>query len=176
MNRLARHGILAALATVLVGAPAGLIWAATASRAPLVVVAAGAADYVNAEGENAIATDAHYIVVAAIAGVLCGLVAALLAPRSGWPVVIGLAAGGLLAGLVVWRTGHLVDYGSFRHALRTFGTGRHFLGPIDLHAKAALVAWPLAAVLTYLIGYGLVAGADSSAPPATGYWDVPPRP
>ena len=159
-----RHGLLAAVATVLVGAPAGLIWAATANRTPLVVVAAGAADFVNAEGESAVSTDAHFIIVAAIAGVLCGLLAVVLVPRAGLPIVLGLAAGGLAAAVVAWRAGHLVDYDSFVHALRTLPTGRHLLAPIDLKAKAGLVAWPLFAVVTYLIGHGLVLGADAGEP------------
>ncbi len=139
--------------TVLLGAPLGILWSAVAPHAHI-TVQAGAEPYISdVTTEVFIAGDGWFIGLTLLAGVLCGVLAWLVARGSGPFVVVGLAAGGLAAAYVASRVGVRIGQDSFQALLRSGREGT-YVGNIALQAEAALVVWPLAAVSVFA---GLVA-------------------
>jgi len=143
-------------AVALLGVPVGLLWAVLSPRVPLVRTAAGTSLAVP-ETKAFITADGIFLLLGAGVGVLCGLAVWGLGRRRGEAAVVGLALGGLLAAVIGWKTGHQLYLGDYRHAVRTAGFGARFQAAVDLRAKGALVAWPVAALMTYL---GLVVFAE----------------
>lgn len=149
--------------SVLLGAPAGLLWSAVAPRLRVTFGADGPAA-ADLEGTKAfIGADASYLLVMLGAGVLCGALGWAFARRSGPWTVAGLAVGGLLAALVAARVG--VVPGS-HDALEALRQGRMGHPPVDLylgrlepkaevpHLRAwwASLAWPVGALIAFLVG------------------------
>ncbi|UNO42608.1 DUF2567 domain-containing protein [Streptomyces sp. MST-110588] len=138
----------------------GVLWAWLAPHIPL--FRQGKDIYLkNTEGEEAIGADGTFVLLALGLGVLSATVVFLVRRRGGIPLVVALAAGGLLASVVAWRTGLWLgpseDVGA--RALKA-GEGVPFDGPLRLQAKGALLAWPLAAMLTQLALTGLFGPRD----------------
>ena len=133
--------------TVLLGAPMGLLWSAVAPHAH-VRVEAGAAYISDATTEVFIAGDGWFIGLTLLAGVVCGVLAWLVARHSGPFVVVGLAAGCLAAAYVASRVGVRIGQDALRELVRS-GQQGDYVGNIALQTKAALVAWPLGAVASF---------------------------
>lgn len=134
--------------TVLLGAPVGLIWSALAPHAH-VRVQAGVEPYIpDATTEVFIAGDGWFIGLTLLLGVVCGVLAWLVARRSGPFVVVGLAAGGLVAAYVASRVGMRIGQDALRAAVSSGRQGT-YVGNVALQAKAALVVWPLGAVAAF---------------------------
>lgn len=104
-------GLVCALAMVLAGPPLGLLWAASAPRLDVEAALSGAMSVFGAQST----TDVYFALICAVAGVVAGLVAGWRAAGAGWPVPVGLAAGGvagsLLAGWIgeLRRSGEVLD-------------------------------------------------------------------
>ncbi len=146
-----RGDVLAGLATAagvaLLGFPLGWLWSALAPRARVVVLAGGA-DLADPNTKAFIAADATFLLLTAVAGLVCGVLALLLGGRRhGVATAVGLAAGGLAASYVAWRVGHRIGLGEFRRAVQG-PTGTATPLYLTLRAKGVLVAWALAGVLT----------------------------
>jgi hypothetical protein len=142
-------GLITAVGCVLLGAPAGLVWAALAPRAEILVAAdrAGLADPVD---PAFIATDGYFLVAAAVAGLLCGVLVLVLGPPYGPGPVVGLVVGGLLAAEVARRTGQLVGVEDARAFLQSGQEG--VLGlTVRLRSRQALAAWPVAALVVVMV-------------------------
>jgi hypothetical protein len=136
-------------AIALLGPLAGLLWAWIAPPIRYVVVD-GKAVLADPETQALIGTDGRFAVITAVAGLLCGVAAYAAGGRGrDLALVLGLAAGGVAAGLLAWRVGHLVGLGTFHRLTRTAPTGRTITGVADLRAVGVVVFWPLAAVLVY---------------------------
>lgn len=134
--------------TVLLGAPVGLGWSALAPHAH-VRVEVGVEPYItDATTEVFIAGDGWFIGLTLLVGVGCGVLAWLLARRSGPFVVLGLAVGGLAAAYVASRVGVRIGQDALRAAVSSGRQGT-YVGNIALQAKAALVVWPLGAVAAF---------------------------
>jgi hypothetical protein len=147
--------------SVLLGAPAGLLWSAVAPRLRISFGASGpsAADLESTKAF--IGADGSYLLVMLAAGVVCGTLAWLFARRSGPWTVIGLTVGGLLAALVAARVGLVPGSHDAVVALRQGKVGHP---PIDLylgrlkgdtpHLRAgwAAVGWPVGALGAFLVG------------------------
>jgi len=145
---------------VLLGAPAGLLWSAVAPRLTVTFEKDGP-NAPDLESTKAfIGADGSYLLVMLGIGVLCGGVAWWLARRSGPWTVAALTVGGVLGALVAARVGVLPGSHSVVEALRNGGAGHP---PIDLylgrlkgdvpHLRAtwAAVAWPVGALLAFLV-------------------------
>lgn len=149
--------------SVLLGAPAGLLWSHVAPRLRVTFGADGpsAADL---EGTKAfIGADGTYLLVVLGVGVLCGVLAWAFARRSGPWTVLALTVGGLLGALVAARVGVVPGSHDAVEALRQ---GRMGHPPIDLylgrlepkakvpHLRAtwAGLAWPVGALSAFLVG------------------------
>lgn len=149
--------------TVLLGAPAGLIWSWVAPRFTVEVTANGVSTP-NIEGSKAfIGADGSYLLVMLGAGVLCGAVAWVLARRSGPWTVLSLTAGGVLGALVAARVGVLPGTEHVLAALKEHsgvrGQVQLYLGVLPQHgsqphlrAPWAAVGWPVGALLAFLAG------------------------
>jgi hypothetical protein len=131
------------------GPLAGLLWAWGAPAVRFTVLD-GRPVLADPESQNMIAVDGRFAVIAAVAGVVCGVLAYLAGGRDNdIPLLLGLAAGGLAAASLAWWAGHQIGLGAFEHAVATAADGRTLDGPADLRARGVLVLWPLLAVAAY---------------------------
>jgi hypothetical protein len=151
-----RIGAAAALVIAVLGVPAGLLWTTVAPRTTY-VIAGGKALLGDPESQTLIAADGWFAVLTAAAGLLCGVVAYVLAGRLRELGLLGaLGAGGVAAGLIAWWVGSMVGRSSFQHAVRTARDGTAAKGALDLHAAGVVIAWPLIAV----VAFGLLEALD----------------
>lgn len=150
------------VASVLLGAPAGLIWSAVAPRYTVVATKDGFS-YPNLESTKAfIGADGSYVVVMLAMGLLCGYLAWRFARRSGPFTVLALVVGGLTAALIAQsiglRPGAHDAVQSLQLENKVSGTIDLFLGrrdkdsgAISLRAPWGAVAWPLGALVAFLL-------------------------
>lgn len=148
--------------SVLLAAPAGLLWSAVAPRVTVTFSPTGP-DLPDVQSTKAfIGADGSFLVVALLVGALCGAVAWWLARRGGPWTVAGLVVGGLLAGLIAARVGLMPRTDAIFAALdrspgRTSGSVELFLGRrmrdgLHMRAPWTLVGWPVGALLAFLVG------------------------
>jgi hypothetical protein len=161
MSRLARPrwradlvpAAFVAACTVLLGAPAGLLWSALAPHAHIAISASGAT-FADGATEVFVAGDGWFLAVCAVAGLLSGFLAWLGARRSGPYAVVALAVGGLLAAYVGAKVGRRIGQDELRAAAAAGRPGT-YVANVVLQAKQAVLAWPVAALATFV---ALVAG------------------
>lgn len=148
------------VASVLLGSPFGLIWAAVAPHLTVTVTDQGPQAPDLESTKAFIGADGSYAVVMAVAGVLCGLLAWRFARRSGPWTVLALVAGGVLAALIAASVGlrpgsqHAIE--ALREGSPIRGQVQLFLGrrsgsDLSLRAPWAAVAWPVAALVAFLV-------------------------
>jgi ribose/xylose/arabinose/galactoside ABC-type transport system permease subunit len=163
-----RIGAAATLVIAVLGVPAGLLWTTVAPRTTY-VIAGGKALLGDPESQTLIAADGWFAVLTALAGVLCGAVAYVLAGRlRDMGLIAALGAGGAAAGLIAWWVGSLVGRSSFQHQVRTARDGTTARSALDLHAAGVVIAWPLIAIVVF----GLLEALDVArreSRPAAGY-------
>lgn len=175
-NRRAALGACAypAIGAALLGAPAGLVWAAVAPRPELILTPIGAA-YANPRAEAVIAGDGWFAVVSVGAGLLCGLMTYALGRR--WlhgrareiAVLVGLVGGGALGSFIAARVGRLADLATFQQQATALPAGRQVPGFLQLHATALLIGWPVAAVLAFAAALAVAGAARRRARPWWGW-------
>lgn len=157
------EGAVTAVAVAVTGVVFGLLWLWLAPRVPLVATDE-AVLLRNTEGEEAMGADGVFVLLGLGMGAVTGTLVYWLRRRGGVGLVVGLTLGGLLGSLLAWRLG--VWLGPTQdvaaHA-REVGPGKVFDAPLKLRATAALLAWPVAAVLVHLVHTALFrAGPVSS--------------
>lgn len=139
--------LLLSLYTVLVGAAAGLVWAAVAPKLSIPALQAGS----DATFRAQVGADAWFLLVGALAGVVCTLMAVALDGEPGPEATVALALGGLLAAFVADRIGYLSERDATAHALRAIGAhpDGSLIAEIDFRIRAlgVLTVWPLASLL-----------------------------
>lgn len=172
-----REAVLITVAVALAGLVLGLLWNLLAPRVPLVgdVVDGGWVVYLkDTEGEQSIGVDGTFTLLALAFGAVSAVAVFLLRRRGGVPGVVALAVGGLLGSLVAWRVGVWLGPAEdvLAHA-KEVGRGTAFSAPLKLSAKGALLAWPMAALLTHL---GLMALFTSREPDPVGPLPYGPPP
>ncbi|MYT27863.1 DUF2567 domain-containing protein [Streptomyces sp. MspMP-M5] len=174
-----REGVLIALAVAVSGVLLGVLWAWLAPRVPLIADTRNV--YLkNTEGEEAIGADGTFFLLAFGFGVVTAAVVFLLRRRGGIPLVVSLAAGGLLGAVLGWLTGMWLGPTPdvVAHA-KQVGAGVVFDGPLRLQAKGALLAWPIAGMITQIALTGLFGPRDPEAdalmvPDWSGHHQQPP--
>jgi hypothetical protein len=144
-----RAGLITVAVTVLVGAPVGLLWAALAPPVEVVVSADGVR-LVDRDSSAFIASDGYFVAAVLLAGVVGGALAWRLGSRHGPAVVPGLAVGGLLAAYIAMAVGGLVDDVALAELVEAGVQGRREL-PARLRSRSALLVWPAASLLTFLV-------------------------
>lgn len=145
--------------TVLLGAPAGLLWAALAPHYTVVFVDDQPTLPFIESTKAFIGADGTYLAVTAGAGLLCGVAAWFLARRHGPWTVAALAVGGTLAALVAAHVGLLPGRQDAIDAYnRHKGSVELFLGARDsngdgthLRAPWTAVGWPVMALVGFLV-------------------------
>ena len=144
-----RAGLVAAVVTLLVAAPVGLLWAALAPRVD-VVVSGTRVDLADSGSSAFIAADGSFLLAVALAGVVGGLLSWRLTRRPGPGVVLGLALGGLAAAYVAMVVGQQVGYDAVQTAVDGGVQGALELN-LRLRAREALVGWPVGALVAFVL-------------------------
>jgi hypothetical protein len=155
-------GTMTTLVVALLGVPVGLLWQAISPSVRYVVIG-GEPVLADPESQALISTDGRFAILTGLAGVVCGVIAYIVAGRAFTAVrrvevviLLGLACGGIAAALLAWRAGHSVGLGTFQRLVAHAKDGDFVKGVADLKALGVLVCWPLAAVGMF----GLLDGAD----------------
>ena len=144
-----RAGATAAVVTVLLGAPVGLLWAALAPRVDVVI--SGENVQLAEPGTSAfIAGDGFFLLAVLLAGAVGGLLAWRLGREHGPAVVVGLTVGGLAAAYVAMRVGGAVGLEEVQQAVAAGEQGALELS-LRLRAREALVGWPVGALVAYVV-------------------------
>lgn len=155
-----RQAAVIAVAVAVCGVLLGLLWMWLAPRVPL-VADSEAVFLKDTEGEQAVGVDGTFTLLALAFGAVSGLVVFLLRKKGGIALVVGLTAGGLLGAVLGWRFGIFLgpETDVVAHA-KAVGKGVVFDAPLELKAKGALLAWPVAALLVHLGLTGLFGPRD----------------
>lgn len=145
-----RQAAVVLVASLAAGLLLGAAWMWLAPRVPLVSDAT-AVFLKDTEGEEAVGADGTFLLLALAFGVIGAGLVFLFHRRGGIALVLGLALGGLLGSVVAWKFG--VSLGPttdvVAHA-KQVGKGVAFDAPLELRAKGALLAWPIAAMVVHL--------------------------
>ncbi|MFI6940992.1 hypothetical protein ACIBI4_17090 [Streptomyces sp. NPDC050418] len=168
-----RDAVLIVVGLALCGVILGVLWAWLAPHVPL--VSDGKAVFLDdTEGEQAIGAEGTFILLALACGAVTGALVFLLRRHGGIPLVVALAVGGVLASVVAWRLGLVFGPGDDVVArAKEAGKGVPFDAPLELNAKGALIAWPIAALAVHLALTALFGPRDPEPQPAYGKWDAP---
>nr|WP_194236872.1 hypothetical protein [Streptomyces phyllanthi] len=155
-----REAAIITVGVALTGVLLGVLWWWLAPQVPL--VSDGDAVYLrDTEGEQAIGVDGTFVLLALAFGAVSALVVFLVRRRGGVPLVVALAVGGLLGSLLAWRLGvWLGPAEDVAARAREVGEGVTFSAPLELGAKGALLAWPLATLVMHLGVTGLFGPRD----------------
>ena len=135
---------MALAGSAVLGIVAGLIWAAVAPRPLLQEIARGEAELVNAETTAFIVADAWFALIAAVGGLITGVLGyRILVRRAGAAATAGLVLGAVAAALVAMWVGDNIGLGTYNHLLASSPTGAFFHSSLALGAKSTLAFWPL---------------------------------
>ncbi|MFF1958601.1 DUF2567 domain-containing protein [Streptomyces sp. NPDC058220] len=167
MKTEARQAAVVMVAIAVSGLLLGLLWLWLAPRIPL--ISDDTAVFLkDTESEEAIGADGTFALLALAFGAVSAVLVFLFHRRGGIGLVIGLALGGLLGAVLAWQLGGWFGPTSdvVAHA-RAAGKGVTFDAPLELNAKGALLAWPVAAMVVHLALTALFGPRD---PEPTGEW------
>jgi hypothetical protein len=164
-------------AAALVGSAAlgligGLIWGEVAPRAMLQEVSAGTAQLMNAETRAFIGADAWFAGIAAVAGLITGVVGFRfgVSRRTGGRraiVAAGLILGGVAGAFVMLWLGRQIGLSAYNHDLASSANGTVFSSSLTLGATSALAFWPMLTAIVILIAeWGARPNAEPAAPGA----------
>jgi hypothetical protein len=133
-----------AVATTLLGAPAGWLWAALAPRVEVIKHADGFA-YAEPEPEQAIAADGWFALVGLVAGISLAVLAWVLLRRyRGVAMLVGLIVGSLAgAALAAW-VGYRIGSAGFNQIKESALVGARLEAPLRLRMTGMPgVLWPI---------------------------------
>ncbi|MCK9922388.1 hypothetical protein MXD61_10950 [Frankia sp. AgPm24] len=142
-------GLICAAVMVVAGFPLGLLWAAAAPHLNVNGALAG--------NESAFAVqsdiDARFGLICAVAGLIGGAVALWRARDAGWPVPLGLAAGGAAGALIAGWTGHLRRSADALHGLPA-NASSVLVDLVDVRVRAhgLYLVLPVTALLVFGLG------------------------
>jgi hypothetical protein len=142
--------ILGTVFVIPLGVVAGFVWLWLAPRAMVSADGKGGAGLLDPETKAFAGADVTFLFITVVAGLLCGIVAALLARHRGVAVSVALAAGGTIAALLAAWIGRTLTGGPAAHWAHHVSAGNHRFF-IELTTRQYLVAWPLAAVLVTFV-------------------------
>jgi hypothetical protein len=130
------------------GIVVGVVWSLIAPTVVFTVVEDGLRDTDFQAGRFFIA-ESLYGVLGAAAGLLAGLVARRWVREIGWPVVVALALGGVLASVVAWRVGIWLGPGAPDATTLALGDVTEL--PLRLRSSGLLLVWPMASLAVALV-------------------------
>jgi hypothetical protein len=148
--------VAALVGSALLGLLGGLIWGELAPRAMLQEIGAGTAEVINAETRAFFGADVWFCGIAAVAGLLTGVLGYrfAVAPREGGAraaVVAALIAGAVAGEFVMLWLGEQIGLSGYDHHLASSPNGTLFDASLALGSKSALAFWPLLTAIVLLI-------------------------
>ncbi|RCK71117.1 hypothetical protein DT076_01210 [Desertihabitans brevis] len=151
-------------ACLLVGALSGLVWWAVVDLPGYVIAADGRAATTERGLAQHFGSDAWFVLIGAVAGLLLGLVAWWRLVRIGWPVIPLALVGATVAALLCWMVGHALGPGDFAARLSAAQPGETVPIQLTLGAPVSLVVWPFFATIPILLWSSLAPDAEQPAP------------
>ena len=146
----------AIVGSAVLGLIGGLIWGEVAPRAMLQEISAGTAQLMNAETRAFIGADAWFAGIAAVAGLLTGVIGFRfgVSKRSGGAraaVAAGLILGGVAGGFAMLWLGQQIGLSAYNHDLASSSNGTVFPSSLTLGATSVLTFWPMLTAIVILI-------------------------
>jgi hypothetical protein len=171
-------GLGLAVVVAALGFPLGWLWSKIAPHAPAVITPDGPA-YAAPNQEQLIGDEGWYVFLAVGAGIVVAVLAWLLLRRyRGVGVVLGLAAGGTVAGVLTFWTGHHIGLARARDLVEHGPVGTRFLLPVNLrveqlglwhgwvpYVRGDLFCLAITAVIVYVLIIAFSAYPDLRPPP-----------
>lgn len=142
--------LMAGLAVV-VGALAGVFWAAIVKVPAYLVTADGSGSMTERGLTEIVSGDAWFVIIGVLIGVGLGLVAWKWFHPLGWRTPLIAIGAGLVAAVVCWQVGQLVGPGNFNDRLAAASPGDLVRMSLELHSLSALAVWAFAAVTPVLL-------------------------
>jgi len=142
-------GLLTVAVTVLTGAPVGLLWAALAPPVHVRIIGEQV-ELLERWRDVFIAVDGSYLAAVLLAGAVGAALAWWWAAQHGPVVVLALALGGLAAAAVAMVVGSLAGDGSAAELVAAGVQGQQEVS-VRLRATSAVLGWPIASLVTYLL-------------------------
>ena len=164
----------ALVGSALLGLVGGLIWGEVAPRAMLQEISTGTAELMNAETRAFIGADAWFAGIAAVAGLITGVVGFRfgVSRRTGGRravVAAGLILGGVAGAFVMLWLGQQIGLSAYNHNLASSANGTVFSSSLTLGATSALAFWPMLTAIVILIAeWGTRPAAEPAAPGTPG--------
>ena len=155
-------GLLLLLCLV-VGALVALFWTNVVELPAWQVQADGSATMTQSGWTQMISIDAWYVLCALLVGPGIGWVAWCWFKPLGWPAAVIAALAGLVTGVVCAQLGPVLGPGAFAGRIAAANPGDRVPVAFELQAMSALAAWPLTAVAPVLFAASL--GRDPDQPP-----------
>jgi hypothetical protein len=138
--------LLGIVGVLLVGVVATFVWIWVSPRVLAVKDAKGGVALSQPYPKGFVGADVTFLLVTLVAGVLCAVIAALVARHRGLAVSVAMAAGGILASLMVAWLGRWLTGGPLSRWVDDAAVGSHHLF-IQLQSRPFVVAWPVVALL-----------------------------
>jgi hypothetical protein len=142
--------LLGTVGVVIVGVLAAFAWVWLSPRVMTVSDGKGKSELVNPSTKAFAGADVTFMIVAAGAGLVCALVAAVLARHRGLAVSVAMAVGGTIAALVAAWLGRLLTGGPNHHWISHATAGNHRFY-IELATRPFIVVWPVTALLVTFV-------------------------
>lgn len=162
------------LALAATGVPVGLLWLVLAPRREYEVVEGGF-QAIEPQSEAMIGADAWLTILTAIMGVAVAVLVWRFVGARGVSVVVGLAAGMVLASVVAWQIGELL--GGSPSETQTAQIGAIVAPPLQLRAVPVLIIGAFLATLSYLVLVSFAPRDDLRRshldPFSSGSWEPP---
>lgn len=161
----------ALLGSALLGLLGGLIWGEVAPRPLLQQIGTGTAELVSAETRAFITADAWFCGIAALAGLLTGIVGYRLgvARRAGTAraaVAAALICGAVAGSLTMLWLGGQIGLAAYNHNLAHSPAGTLYPASLALGAKSALALWPMFTAIVLAVAEWSARPPRADDPPA----------
>jgi len=143
--------------SAVLGLLGGWIWGEAAPRATLEEISAGTAQLMNAETRAFFGADVWFCAIAAVAGLLTGIIGFrfCMAGRTSTtrPVIAaGLILGGVAGAFAMLWLGQQIGLSAYNQHLASSADGTVFPESLNLGARSALAFWPMFTAIVILIG------------------------
>jgi len=152
-----------AVAALVVGIAAAVIWRLVVQPPSYLVQADGSATVTERSLTEFFAADAWYVLLGVVFGAVIGISTWRRFKHLGWLSALLAAGLGVLAGLVCWQLGQLFSGATFDERLASAQPGDVVPIALALRSPSALAVWAFAAVTPILLGSAL--GPDEEAGP-----------
>jgi len=145
--RLRQAAFFYLLGLIIAGLLAGLLWHLLSSP-PSYVIGDDQGAIITEQGLSQVfAMDIWYLFIGMALGFAVGAFAWGLMHQVGWPILIVVVVGALLAGLLAWQFGQLLGPRDFADRLAAASTGDRVSMDLQLHSAWLTFVWPLSACL-----------------------------